>query len=357
MMMRIILFILAALNARVSVSQSPIVLGNANMPGMNDTLRYTNVQMNSLGNYQQTGEGHFWDFSKVVSLGQGLRFFQSAAQTPYPFYFFGTNEYGEKVADTLGAGPFIVTNYYNYYRKLSGPLNAFIADGAAITFSGIPVPLYYTDKDELYILPLTYGNRDSSTFRFATPNTTLMPIRYTKTGYRITEVDGWGVVSTPYGTEECIRLVTTQYAMDTIMNNLIPIPIGYPNHVRSYQWMTLNSKIPFFEVSGNYNRLTSVLTPTAVRYRGYERPELLSISKTLNTRFSVFPNPVSDYLCLRGEAGQAIDYELMSVTGVAVGSGVSYAGECIGTSDLRPGLYFLRGMQDGRTFSCKFIKE
>lgn len=256
-------------------AQNPIVLTNANMPTANDTLRYTNVNLNSIGNYSLTGTNYTWNFKNVISTTEGRRDFKAALNTPYGFFFLAPGEYGEKIADTLiaGTGTITITKFYNYYRKTTTPLNAFIADGVGLSINNIPVPCYYTDKDELYIFPLSYPKLDSTTFKFSTPTTSLLPISYSKAGYRTTRVDGWGTVITPYGTENVIRLVSTQYSKDTIklnlpIPNLPPIKIGLQNNQRSYQWLSLNSKIPFFEISGTLNG--PLFTPNTARYRGFD---------------------------------------------------------------------------------------
>ena len=97
----------------ISIAQ-PISLTSSNFPGSNDTLRYTNAQVSSVGNYTQTGANFIWDYSTLVYNSQGRRDYKSAFQTPYAFFFFGFNEYGEKIADTIPAGPITITNYYNY---------------------------------------------------------------------------------------------------------------------------------------------------------------------------------------------------------------------------------------------------
>lgn len=66
------------------------------MPGANDTLRYTNAQITSIGNYTQTGANFNWNFFNLVDINQGVRTFKSSFQTPYSFYFLSLNEYGEK---------------------------------------------------------------------------------------------------------------------------------------------------------------------------------------------------------------------------------------------------------------------
>lgn len=236
-------------------SQSPISLSNANMPGSNDTLRYSIAKLSSIGNYTQTGVNFNWNFSTLELTSQGIRDFKKSSNTPYALFFFGINEYGEKIADTLGAGPIIMTNYYNYYKKQTLP-SAFIADGVGLTYNSFPIPNYYSDKDELYLFPMTYPKYDSTTFKFATASNTNIPVKYSKTGYRVTVVDGWGTITTPFGSANCLRLITTQYSKDSVKTSFGTI--GFPNNQRSYQWMTTTSKIPFLEISGSLNGSTLI---------------------------------------------------------------------------------------------------
>lgn len=331
-------------------AQSPITLSNANMPGNNDTLRYTNANPASVGNYTQTGTNYNWNFSSLVSLSEGVRSFKNAWQTPYAFYFLALNEYGEKIADTLGAGPLTITNYYNFYRKQSAPVNAFVADGVGMTFSSVPVPSYYSDKDELYKFPMTYPQYDSTTFKFSTISNSLLPITYSKAGYRVTKVDGWGKVISPYDTVNCLRLVTTQYANDTIKTNIGPItiPFGFPNYQRSYQWLDQSSKIPFVEVSGSL--INNVFTVTSVRYRGYKRtvmPNPVSLTEQSEpANFSCYPNPVGDRLFIHAAAGQnEILYEVLDLQSrLVLKDRISKADfdQGILVSSLAPGLYTIR---------------
>ncbi len=341
-------------------AQLPITLGNTNMPGNGDTLRYTNVLLSSVGNYTQTGTNFSWNFGSVVSAGQGLRTFKSALQTPYAFLFLSLNEYGEKIADTLGIPPFIITQYYNFYKKSTSP-NAFIADGAGVTFTGIPIPSYYTDKDELYNFPMTYPKYDSTTFRFATPSTTLIPVRYSKTGYRVTRVDGWGTVTTPYGTENCLRLVTTQYSKDTVKTTIgsITIPIGIPNNARSYQWMTLNSKIPYMEVSGSL--IGGVFTPTQARYRGYPMQyTYIAQHGIAEDEITLFPNPVKDRLWISYRQSATLCADVYDALGKPVMQAEMMpgsTGQWLDVSAMPPGLYVVKIAHNGKAECLKFIKN
>lgn len=361
-MIKYLLILASVFTLNVS-AQSPITLGNSNMPGNNDTLRYTNASPTSLGNYTQTGINHTWDFSTLVSLGEGVRSFKSALLTPYAFYFLALNEYGEKVEDTLGAGPLTITNYYNFYKKQTTPVNAFVADGVGMTFSSVPVPSYYSDKDELYKFPMTYPQYDSTTFKFSTVSNSLLPITYSKGGYRTTKVDGWGKVITPYDTVSCLRLITTQYANDTIKTAIGPItiPFGFPNYLRSYQWMSLNSKIPFLEINGSL--VNDVFTITQVRYRGYHRimANPVSTGPELQERtIGLYPNPVKDKLQVHGLAPEASSFEVFTLDGKKVLTGAFKAmasEQSLDLSGLEKGVYFLNILGATTKTSLRFVKE
>lgn len=337
--------------------QSPITLSNSDMPSSGDTLRYSNAQISSIGNYTQTGTNYTWNFSTLVPLSQGIRSFKNAISTPYAFFFFGLNEYGEKIADTLGAGPLTLTNYYNYYKKQSSP-SAYIADGAGITFSSVPVPNYYSDKDELYKFPMSYPKYDSTTFKFATVGSTLIPIQYSKTGYRVTLVDGWGSLTTPFGTFNCLRLVTTQYSQDSIKNTIVPIPVGFPNYQRSYQWMVSGGKIPYLEITGSLTG--SNFTPTQARYR--DMPQTIAGVKQNSAEplLVPYPNPVKDLLYLKFNKNEAYELELQDLTGKRIKTEKIETGSVVSgmdVSQLPKGIYLLKVAEKQAVYTIKFIKE
>lgn len=358
------LFIACALYAPLA-AQSPITLNNSNMPGSGDTLRYSNAQPLSVGNYTQTGANFTWNFSNLTYLNQGVRSFKSSLQTPYALFFLALNEYGEKISDTIGAGPLTITNFYNFYKKQVSP-NAYIADGAGMTFSSVPLPNYYSDKDELYNFPMTYPKYDSTTFKFSTPNSSLIPIVYSKSGYRVTKVDGWGSVTTPYGTANCLRLVTTQYSNDSVANTFFPFPFGFANYQRSYQWLTSSSKIPYLEVTGNL--LGTNFTPTQVRYRDSYRTATVEPPPTATytaieeqpelQALQFYPNPVKDKLCIKNNPGREV--EICDLNGkktdtgaVEINSNLQY----INVSGLAKGVYIIKITENQRENYFKFIKE
>ncbi len=259
--MKKLLYILAGLFMTFSLhAQSPITITTADMPGSGDTLRYSGAGLDSLtlATYLQNGANVTWDFSHLVATTQGLYEYEPALQTPYAFFFFGFNKYGRLEQDSLNLGLIQLSDVYSFYENTA---SSFDAEGVGLRFQGLPLPAYYTDNDEIYTFPLDYNDWDSTTFAF---NLTI-PILggYESSGYRINEVDGWGQVTTPFGTFDCIRVVSEVVASDSLEFN--GIKFGFPNVTREYKWLANGEKIPVMEVTGNV--ALGNFIPTTVRYR------------------------------------------------------------------------------------------
>lgn len=286
------------------VSKAQISITSANMPVSGDTARVSIPNILSLSHpdntdYTQTGANFFWAFDSLNTNEQKVRQFVPSGTTPYFFYFF-TPRFGEKVQDSvplpaipIGSLTLVIKDVYNFYKKNS--TTSFNSVGTGMMVSGLPLGATSTDEDELYKFPLNYGNRDSTTFKFSTPTTTLIPFVYKKGGYRITEADGWGYVRTPMGTEACLRVVTTQYSIDTIIiTSPFEFKLPFPNYVRSYQWLTLGEKVPYFEVSGSL--LGTFFTPTEVRYRDVARSFVGIKEEEAQVALAIYPNPAVNEL-------------------------------------------------------------
>ncbi len=347
--------LLFCLSLICGISFAQITLSNSNMPGANDTLRYSNAALSTIGNYTQTGTNYTWNYSTLIPVSQGVRSYKIAFSTPYAFFFLGFNEYGEKVNDTINLGVVTLTDVYNFYKKSTSP-NAYLLDGLGMKISGIPVPSYYSDKDELYNFPLTYPKYDSTTFKFSTPTTTLLPLVYSKSGYRVTKVDGWGTITTPYGTASCLRLVTTQYSKDSIKTSLFPI--GFNNYQRSYQWLTTGSKIPYLEVNGNL--IGNNFTVTQVRFRDIYRFLLNADSQEQeNESMGIYPNPVNDKLFLNFRSNAKYDGEIFDLNGKLVRtiSNETLSSNFLDVSDLSQGVYTIKLTENDKPVVFKFIKQ
>ncbi|MEM1328225.1 MAG: T9SS type A sorting domain-containing protein [Bacteroidota bacterium] len=243
-----------------TLATAQISIGGGDMPKVNDTLRISETFLDSSSRamYQMTGENVSWDFGNFMPVRQTVREYERAINTPYGVFFLGFNRYGVKQFDSLGVADFQFRDIYQYFK---GDNREFRVEGLGFNFNGVRLPAYFSDEDELYQFPLEFGDRDSTTFSFSLGLPGLGS--YESNGYRINTVDGWGVITTPFGTFDCIRLVSEVVANDSISAG--DISFGLPTVRRSYQWLAKDIKVPVLEIEGNV--MADNFVPIAVRYR------------------------------------------------------------------------------------------
>ncbi|MCS7027546.1 MAG: T9SS type A sorting domain-containing protein [Bacteroidia bacterium] len=265
-----------------------ITITSTDMPVVGDTLRYCNASPTSGGyDFTLTGPNHVWNFTNLNCTSQDVAAYKSASSTPYAFYsaFFG--KYGTKIADSIGFSFLTFHNIWDFYGKTS---TVFKAEGYGLTYSGLPLAATYTDDDEIYQFPLEYNDRDSSTFRLAMEIPGLG--KFIRKGYRINLVDGWGKITTVYGTFNCLRVKSTIAEIDSLLITFpTTINLGFPVNITEYKWLAKGERFPILEVRGNTNLFG--FTPTQVRYRYKIATSNIDANMFENNAISLhlYPNP------------------------------------------------------------------
>ncbi len=255
---------LAPLKAQITITQ-------ADLPAVNDTLRYSMAEPLSGYDFQQTGEDFFWDFSELNFQSQGLEDYRSVSSVNFLMgIYFGSGTMALNMTDMLPLDEFDVDveDFYAVYHKNA---QQYTQDGFFFIFSGLPVPLKYNQKDFVYNLPLAMSDTDSTAF-----SGTLSlgdTVHFQRNGYRINEVDGWGMVQTPYGEFECLRVKTTLYESDSLYWASFPQPVVLERTTMQYKWLAQGEKIPVMEANymqfGDENEVFM-----GVRYRDiYREPQ------------------------------------------------------------------------------------
>lgn len=249
----LLLSIALSMNAQITITST-------DMPSSNDTVRFSQTDLDTLtiSIANTSGANVTWDFSHLEATNQAVASYVSALQTPYSFFFFGLNKYGRLQADTIGFGQFQFTDVYQFFNKSSSKLEI---EGLGLKYQGLPIPSFYSDKDEVYQFPLNYNDIDSSTFAYTLSLLTLGSI--STEGQRINTVDGWGQVITPFGSFNALKVTTDIISNDTI--NLGFFNIGMANHTREVKWLANGIKHPVMQLSGTV--LNGQFAPNAVEYR------------------------------------------------------------------------------------------
>jgi hypothetical protein len=250
-------------------SQAQSTITQANMPSINDTIRYSVSNSNTL-NFIQTGANYTWDYSTLNRTSQDIYRFQALLSTPYASLAFTgmpAGAIGYKIADSIGAGQAAFKNLYNFYEKKS---TGWSAVGTGFTLSALPFPAggVYKDKDEIYTFPLNYNDQDSTTFEVSTPlgNALFKLGTFKQKGYRINTVEGWGIIKTPYGNNiSCLKIKSRIVESDSLKITTPATNLGFQANRVEYRWLSTAEKIPVLEVTGTVNNGT--FTPNTIRYR------------------------------------------------------------------------------------------
>lgn len=298
MITRVLTSVLTLLAAGAA-AQSPITITASDLPVPGDTLRWSTAASAASGiNLTQTGANQTWNFSGMTAIAQGIDEYKYAAQVNPTFTIISPTAYGYKVADSfpgasqLGAG-ITVSNIYTFFnKKPAASPNRFVAEGFAATVATLPTPAAYDREDTLYRLPLSYGSSLNSSFYLKANVSIIGGLRMG--GTRMTTVDGWGTIQTPYTTSPvaCIRVRSEINELDTITVGSTTYPVIARNTVE-YRWLAQGEHYPLLFVTTNKS-ISGSETITSVRYRDTKRTGLLAVGATPRVReLTVYPNPAS----------------------------------------------------------------
>jgi len=321
-------------------ASAQITISRNDMPAARDTFRFATVQpLGANINVSRTGANTTWNFSNLTPNGDELLEYVSSFQTPYAFFFFNT--FGNLVADNIGFGQFALTNVFNFYKTTN---SKFTVEGMGFRFNKIPLAGFYSNKDEIYQFPLKYNDKDNSTFKIAVQIPTIGS--YRQSGSRENTVDGWGKITTPYKTYDCIRVKSVITQVDSIsVSQPFPVSFGFPSTRVEYKWLTKNDKVPVLEVAGI--ELAGNFVANSIRYR-YERKAgggggTVGVKEVAANIITVYPNPATDKVIVN-MPNYGVDYvKLFSMEGkeLTVNHTRTATGIEVNTQNIANGFYML----------------
>jgi PKD repeat protein len=298
-----------------------VTISQSDMPQVNDSLRFStaNPLLTELDSISEGGPNRIWNFTSLIPTRQDVARYQSALSINITYgVFFGFNSYGRKVLDSIGFGAFQAQNIYDFYRRSASKLEIV---GRGATFSGISIPSNYSNNDEQYYLPITYLRNDTGTYKvsFTLPGVGSL----IQTGSRRVLADGWGTITTPYGTYQALRVVSKVIRVDSIISSQLPIPIGFTTINYIYQWLAPGQRYPILEIESA--DVFGVRTVNAVRYRDIYR-RIVPLAPTAN--FFAFDTDIDvgdSVLFFNLSQGQGLRYQWSNVpaTGWQFGGGSS----------------------------------
>jgi PKD repeat protein len=247
----------ASVYAQISINKN-------HMPGSGDDIEYSTASPIGIS-VSKTGADVSWDYTKLTNIGDGVEEYLTSLRTPYIFSF-GFTTFGKKLQDTIGFSSFQFKNIYTFYRNTN---SSFTDVGIGFQFAALPLPQTgkHTDPDEIYVFPLEYGDKDSTTFDVEVPISAGIKIgSFFRSGNRVTTVDGWGTISTPYAKNvSCIRVKSIITELDSIEVPTASLSFGQTITRIEYKWLSTTEKIPLLTITGN--EVLGNFVPSIVQYR------------------------------------------------------------------------------------------
>lgn len=284
-----------------------ITITTSAIPVAGDTFRFSNAQITPAIDPVPTGPNFVWDFSFLTPISQDIDTFRSVTSTgaTYAIYFadvsFNSNRSNQAKKGTLGVpnvpigGGVSISDVVAFYYKSN---TLYQQTGLGATINGIGVPIGFSNKDVIYRFPMNFGDTDTSAsdYSVSIPNLGY----YGHDQVRISEVDGWGTLTTPYGTFNTLRLKSSVTGNDTLFLDTLGFGFQFQSPPRTeYKWLGTTKSIPLLEIVtssgpfGGAQQVTSVIFRDSIRsFTGINEDEL-SIGQ-----MNVFPNPVSDWVTI-----------------------------------------------------------
>jgi hypothetical protein len=315
--------------------------------------------------YLSTGQNYTWDFSTLTPTGQRATYYYDPEDASFlagiMFGSFAPAAYQATsyspttdlpLADLTAALPVTLDGISQFTKKSSSAVNLV---GFEFLISGQGIGVRSDTIEQRYPLPLNYGDTWETRGYTDLDMNPIYNARWIQHRHRVSEVDGWGTITTPYGTYDALRIrhfiqeTDSLYVSFDSLATWIPIPVP---DAYEYEWRAVEEKEPVFRVR------TSVIlgneTPTAMEYRddynglGLEEPQLT---------VAVYPNPVFGQLFVKASSKMNV-LQIMNQQGQVVQTlHPSSTMAFTDLSGLEAGLYYAVVTTDTGVQTTRIVKE
>lgn len=332
-----------------------------------DTVRLS-ITTNPGIDFATTGANTNWNFSDLSAESQELLEYKDVSLAgPLVSFSFGvfadenyqaTNYTAATDIPLDAAGQFLPINIneVNQFAKHSDTAIGLV--GLAISVEGNDIPVPSDTIETKYVFPLNYEDAYSSrgyTYLNLNPIFNLIWIQYRQ---RSSAVDGWGTITTPYGSFDCLRVKHEIAETDSVLidfagtGNPIWIELPVPPSVE-YEWIAKNELAPILSI-----RTTNAggnETVTQIKYRDI----YLGLDAGINENtlsLKVGPNPVNNTVLING-LNEETPYQLLSLEGKVIQTGtVNHMNAKIDVSELKTGIFLIHIGEGTQKFTKRMIK-
>jgi hypothetical protein len=349
-LLSVVLLLPAFIFAQITIDQN-------DMPNEGDTIRLSKSVDVGMINFEETGNDFTWDFSTLIPYSQTVDTFVSVSETPwvYQLVFFTSSNLAMKLNGFDFIPGFDITDSYEFYNN-SG--SDFRDVGVGVTINGAPIPNKYDSPDIIYRFPLTVGSVDSSNSSYSME----IPGLGYSSGWkkRVNHIDGWGTLTTPYGTFETVRVKSDVIQHDSIYIDSLGIGFPIDRVYTEYKWLGNNFGLPLCTVTDDG------FAPT-VTYIDSVRNLFVGIDENpvAGNGFKLYPNPAHSEFTVDLSFFESAEVEisLYNTEGLKIAelfNGRLNAGNSnrkfdISQYNLKEGLYFIVVKAGEKSYAEKLI--
>jgi len=344
-------------------ANSQITITDADLPNGGDTAMISLSNQFNLIDVSNTGANQIWDFSFLDPNSQRIDTFYnvSSSSALYQISFnnqftapdYKSDYYNKLVNNNLPTipGGFVTLEKPVFFTKNSSSKSERV--GMGIEVNGIELPVKADTIDVVYQFPMNFNdNWISNSYLYMDMNPTFNAI-FKRHQKRDVDVDGWGQITTPFGTYDVVRVKSIIDYTDSIYIDLgfggswnqIPTPQDV-----EYTWWANNNKTPILKV------ITQAGVATTIEYRDNEVTDFTLIeSNSLTFDFNIFPNPASDNISI-SLPNNSSTVEIIDVTGKVLYNHIAQDNTLkVNTTNWQSGLYIIKVTNSKSTATKSFV--
>jgi len=346
---------------------SQITLSANDFAGSNDTVRMSQT-IDPIIDYSLTGSNYNWDFSGLTTTSQYLKYFQPISNSTIlvqaEYDFTAIDEYKATYFLESRDIPIDQLNQFlpaelsdlNQYSKLT--VDSLTSLGYSLSVNGQAIPFKSDTIETNYKFPINFDDTFSSrgyTYIDLNPVTDFKLKQYRQ---RTSVVDGFGTLTTPFGTFEVLRIKSVINELDSVYQSFFGVGSWnvLPQSITTeYEWWAQGKddailKIVAVDNNGN-NQVRSIEYQDI--YLGLD-----ASIKEQSFEFNLLPNPASNLISI--ESDKVIEQiKVFGLDGSIVlkQNTSSLSKVSIDISMLRVGVYFVEVSSGKFTSTQKLIKH
>jgi hypothetical protein len=288
-----------------ALAQTSPSITAADMPVVGDSLRLSQaspVLPASAPPLTRKGASQTWDYSGLVAASQRVQRYNDVStaagtllQLTFNNTFFSPDTRATLVSPQglpTAAGTLPITDPLEFSAVSSADYRLV---GYGGTISGTAVPVTYASKvqqDVIYRFPISYASAaDVSNSLLTTPTALAANGFFSQKRQRTNQPDAWGTLTTPFGTFQTVRLVTTLADHDSLAIGGAPgqgitLPL-----TREYKWLAKGVHVPVLTITTTTVAGNEVIS--GVEYRDVFRrfTRLATRNAVMEAGLSTYPNP------------------------------------------------------------------